>query len=666
MLFSMKKAIIFFLAAVFLPMAIRGQDSLGVELSPEFLAVMADTCRPPRLVAKSVINYEAYSRAYLEFEGTAEGQSFGYRLLVGTEGGQVSSINGEILIEGLLPDNLYEVTVVDNCGDEVVVAILSTFADNPSIRGIEVSDRMYKTIVAFQQQEGTVPLSQYLDEAEGVSPYEKVSFVQQYFFKGQKFETDAGPIPPPPPPPPTPTDDDCLCMFVFNTSQNALPGTLLPDGSILPSTDDSDGKIDLPGNAHWWWATYTKGAAKWNAVQSEGWKAGSDENTVSTEVINNINASPYVGQVSYNLLGTNYANLPRDCECDKPLKLYYRYDTEVLAYANRHTGGLSEKKSRAASQNIAVVTLRNGNADVEVLAAGDVRAEAECNWDVNSQFWVELIEVAGNIAVFFVNENSTQLPTLINNLATQLGQLVTTPFVAESGCDANATRTETLANGIIPDLIFHPNQAVYLDVFSFSNLMCGGKRSWFSWANVNSDFYAAGIVPGGFLGEGEDHCCTQKIGSWVLGSSEKPYTTDETKAALGFYFGTEGPWGMPNGPGNITKLTEWGWDAVVVEERCIVPVNPGSTGNGGGGLVGDETGSRSSAVETGESTKSDEAKFIVYDISGRTVFRGTSRFDKTDVIHQFMENAGDIPAGLYIIQLSDGLRKETVKVFYPR
>ena len=658
----MKKVIILFLAAVFLPMAIRGQDSLGVELSPEFLAVMADTCRPPRLVAKSVINYEAYSRAYLKFEGTVEGQPFGYRLLDATEGGQVSSTNGEILVEGLLPDNLYEVTVVDNCGDEVVVTILSTFADNPSIRGIEVSARMYNTIVAFQGQDGAIPLYQYIEEAEGVSPYEKVSFMQQYFYKGQKFQTDAGPTLPPPPP--TTTTTECLCMFVFNTSQNALPGTLLPDGSIMPSTDDSGGKIDLPGNAHWWWATYTKGAAKWNAVQSEGWHAGSTENTVSTDVINNINASPYMGQVSYNLLCTNYANLPRNCDCEKPLKLYYRYDTEVLAYANRHTGGLSEKKSRAASQDIAVVTLRNGNAGVKVLAAGDVRAQAECNWDVNPEFWVQLIQVAGGIAGVLVNENSAQLPTLISNLATQLGQLVTTPFIAENGCGANAIVTETLAKGDTL-IYFHPNEAVYLDVFSFSNLMCGGKRSWFSWANVNSDFYAAGIVPGGFLGEGENHCCTQKIGSWVLASSEKPYTTKEISAALGFYFGTEGPWGMPNGPGNITRLTEWGWDAVVVEDRCIVEVNKGSTENGGGGnFSGGGAGSRSSNFDAGGTAR--DAKFVVYDISGRSVFQGISLFDKADVINQFRESAGDIPAGLYFIQLSDGVNRETVKVFYSR
>lgn len=662
MLFSMKKAIIFFLAAVFLPMAIRGQDSLGVELSPEYLALMADTCRPPRLVAKSVINYETFSRAYLEFEGTVEGQPFGYRLLDATEGGQIASANGEILVEGLLPDNLYEVTVTDNCGDEVVVAVLSTFAENPSVRGIEVSDRMYRTIVAFQQQEGVVPLSQYLEESEGVSPYEKVSFFQQYFFKGQKFQFDAGPTPPPPPPPPPPAGE-CLCNFIFNTTQTAVPGTLLPDGNIMHSNQDSGGKQDLPGNAHWWWASATQGAAKWNNIWTEGWRAGSTENTKTTDVINNVNSSPYRGEVTYNLLCTNYAELPRDCDCTKPLKLFYLYDTQVDAYANRHTGGLSEKKSRSMAQDMVVVTLRQGNT-VEVLEAGDARAVAECNWSVNGDFFVELTELAGSIAVFFVNENSAQLPTLINTLVSQLGDLINTPYLDEAGCDVNATVVATLADSVVY-IDMHPNEPVYLDVFSFSNLMAGGKRSWFSWSSILSDFYAAGIVPGGFLEEGEDHCCTQQIVSWVLASSEQPLTTEEVASVLGAKFGTEAvPLGVPYLPGNKPKLTEWGVDVVITEERCIVPVPGGETGGGGNLTSGGGVEQRSS--DWSSDTDSPNSQLIVFDVAGHVVFKGKAAYDKASAIQYFHERSQNLPDGLYFIQLSNGKSKETIKVFLAR
>jgi hypothetical protein len=123
---------------------------------------------------------------------------------------------------------------------------------------------------------------------------------------------------------------------------------------------------------------------------------------------------------------------------------------------------------------------------------------------------------------------------------------------------------------------------------------------------------------------------------------------------------------MSAGPGNITRLTEWGWDAVVVEERCIKQVNPGNTGNGGGGIVGDGTGSRSSGYKLSNGNNESEARFVVFDTSGRIVFSGASMFDKIDAVSQFREGAGEIPTGLYILQLTDGQKKETIKVFYSR
>ncbi len=318
------------------------------------------------------------------------------------------------------------------------------------------------------------------------------------------------------------------------------------------------------------------------------------------------------------------------------------------------------------AQDIAVVTLRNGSSDPEVIAGSTARAQAECNWDVNEDFWVELTSVAGSIATFFVSgSNTASLPTLIDNLSTQLGQLVSTPFLADAECDLSAEVEATLADGIIDDVVFHPNQPLYLNMFSFSNLRCGGKRSWNSYAQVHSDFYVSGIVPGGFGSIGaKDYCCTQKIGSWVLASMGGPLNSDEIASTLGFYFGTQGPWNMPSGPGNITELTEWGWDAVVVEESCIVEVNP--EGNMQGGemeLRGEE---EAFGVEDAMEPANREAVYVVYDISGRFVMRGTSQFDKTDVVNDFLNKAGDIPVGLYIIQLSEGTKREVVKVFYTK
>ncbi len=348
----MKNFVLTCFSVLFVSTALFAQDSLWVELSPEFLAIKADTCRPPRLVAKAVVNYVDHSNAYFRVEGESEGQFFGYRLLASLESTQVVPDSGEIFIPDLLPDELYEFVTIDNCGEEVTLGVISTFSNAPSVTGIEVSGPMYSLIEAFQRDEaeGSVPLYDYVKDAENISIYEKISFVQSYFYKGQKFELDEGPVLPPYVPAPT-TFDDCFCVFVFNTSQNAVPGTLLPDGSILPNTavneDEYEGKLHLSGDgdSFWWWATSVKGAAKSQSIACEGWHAGANDYEVSTEVINNVDASPYLGQVSFNLLCTNYANLPQACDCEKSIQVYYRYDTRVTAYGRKKGGGFLDKNA---------------------------------------------------------------------------------------------------------------------------------------------------------------------------------------------------------------------------------------------------------------------------------------------------------------------------------
>jgi len=195
--------------------------------------------------------------------------------------------------------------------------------------------------------------------------------------------------------------------------------------------------------------------------------------------------------------------------------------------------------------------------------------------------------------------------------------------------------------------------------------MAGGKRSWFSWSRILSGFYAAGLVPGGLLEEGEDHCCTQQIVSWVLASSEKPLTTAEVADKLGGIFGTEGvTLGVPYLPDNKPKLTEWGVDVVITEKRCIVQVPGGETGGGGNLVGGGGTEVRSS--DGLSSVDATDAQLIVFDIAGHIVFKGKSAYDKASAIQYFHERSQSLPDGLYFIQLSNGKSKETIKVFLAR
>ena len=138
---------------------------------------------------------------------------------------------------------------------------------------------------------------------------------------------------------------------------------------------------------------------------------------------------------------------------------------------------------------------------------------------------------------------------------------------------------------------------------------------------------------------------------------------DEIASILGFYFGRQGPWNMPADPGNITELTEWGWDAVVVDESCIVEVNPLTDMPDEEGMLNGKEGALEGIVQEAEEG---EAVYVVYDISGRLIAKGTSQFDRADAVSKFMEQAGDLPVGLYIIQLSAGKEKEVAKIFYAR
>ncbi len=167
-------------------------DTLGAPFSPKFLSTRADTCRAPRLSANVTINNEGYSKAYLEFDVVETGRKFTYQLMDGTSKGRLYSRGESLLIEDLLPGKLYEVLTQDNCGNEAIVAVISTFEQNTSVTGIYVSDRMYQALTTFQKQKVEIGLPEYLDELDGVSPYEKIAFIQQHYYNGNKLLTDEG------------------------------------------------------------------------------------------------------------------------------------------------------------------------------------------------------------------------------------------------------------------------------------------------------------------------------------------------------------------------------------------------------------------------------------------------------------------------------------------
>ncbi len=657
-------------------------------LHPKFSEVY---CTASQLVAKAVIHYEGYSKAFLEFDAVETVAGLTIRSLDEGYVEQFTLSGNGILVSNLPPEKLYEVEMTDDCGEPVVVGTFSTGAGDANTYGIEVSDRMFQAITDFQSLVPEMPLSQFLGELETVSPYEKIAFIQQYFYGGQKFQTDGGPVLPPPPPTP-PTEGDCLCRFVFNTTQIASPA-ILENGLLKHIHEESagpNGGIKIPWNSksRYWWFRNTKGAAKWHYAWSEGWKAGGIHRSYSYSVADETLASPHMGQLAYNFLCTNYNEVPRDCECEKKLELYFRYDSRAVAHGELLGISINDRNSEARAQDIGVVTMHMSGEPIQVLDAGDIRAEAECSSGANSEWFVDLIDVAADIAQFYLAGSTGTPPTanMVNDLANNIQQLIGQPIWEYGDCET-VTADGTLAYNVSPEVInMPPNTPTFFNVFSFTNQLVGGKRKWFSYSGIESKFYLSGIVLGGRIAGGSEVCCTKKIGNWVYGSLESDLANSTQNLAnqVGAIFGLYAPWNLPQDPfSNIVIMpSEYGWTEIEVGcdelHGLIVPPDDGVMDNAAPAPVHgspekmDGTDVVEGHLETGyplikaeEEDAFEPEEIFIYDLNGRMIYGGKETVLPNN-FKQFLRDKGiGSVSGIFFIHLVGSGQRKTLKIFVP-
>lgn len=674
----------------FFALSLFGQEEQP--LHPKFSEIY---CTPPQLVAKAVIHYEGYSKAYLEFDTIMDAGGLTIRSLDEVYSQQFTVPGNELLVTNLPTEKLFEVETADDCGNPAVVGMLSTMAGDAETFGIEVSDRMFRAIMDFQALEPEQPLGQFLNSLQEVSPYEKIAFIQQYFYGGQKFQTDGGTVLPPPPPPPPPPDT-CLCRFVFNTTQIAAPA-ILANGVLKHVHEKSvhsngDHKIPFNSDSRYWWFRNTKGAAKWHYAWTEGWKAGGTHRSYSYSVVDSTLASPHMGQLAYNFLCTNYSEVPRECECEKRLHLYYRYDSRAVVHGELLGSSINDRSAEARAQDIGVVTLRMGNDPIQVYAAGDLRAESECSSGANTSWFVSLLEVAKDIVLFYIASNtgsSTITPiaqsNMVNNLADDLQQLIGQPVWIKTGCETETVDATLALDG--PKYVdLPPNTPTFLNVFSFTNQRVGGKRKWFSYAGIESKFYLTGVVLGGRLPGGPEACCTKKIGNWVYGSLESDLanSTQSLATQVGKILGLYAPWNLPQDPfSNIMIMpSEYGWTEI--EAGCdeihnlVAPPEDGTAVqadaeavNGAkelteeNGVLGNSELTRSPVINADEAEGFEPEEIYIFDLNGRMLYGGSETVLPNN-FRQFLTERG-VPhvSGIYFVHLVGQGQRKTIKVFVP-
>ncbi|MCE7924831.1 MAG: hypothetical protein DYG98_17410 [Haliscomenobacteraceae bacterium CHB4] len=620
---------------------------------------MADTCDFPFVRLAPVIHYAQGPAAYVTFT-----ENVGDIRLKRTDEVSFSTIavaGQEKLFQGLVSNKIYEIQVLNRCGQYVVAGTIDTKTDvqeNP----ILVSPELYEAIRDFQNQSETAntPLGQFLEGRQDVAFFEKIYFIQRYFLNDQPISAFS-PTELPDFMPPT----ICNCKFVFNILQNAVPGEIV-NGEVIPRKEFQPKKrLNGNDNTAFWWNRNTKGAAKWHVLLTEGSKAGGTTHTWQMRMADSTATSgTHYGHLRYNLFCTNYQELPGDCSCNKPLWLYWRYDTEVCAHAEKHPEGWGSKAAVSAAEDVAVAVIRRDGNNIPVVPGGGgrvIRATSECEQTVNSQFWANAATVAINITAVAFGLAAGESPSPaeqqlfnlgLNGLTNSITELINTPYYSANYCENTNCREENACMG--DTLVYmQANQPINLYLFSNSSLLAGGKRSWFSWSRTLSDFYLVGYVPGGYSAQEEPYCCSKKYANWVLGSESGPHTTDELKGEVGVILGAWAPWPLP--------LDPWTGAVQIPYEIHSMAVPVVECPNGGGFHGGGDD--RNALQDGNESVPPNTYRLLVFDASGRLLLQTGQENLPTDFRQYLREIMPFAASGIYLVQALSPSDKKSFKVF---
>jgi len=631
-----------------------------------FLENLADTCTYPIVTIAPVIHYQSGTVVYLEFSdfttqiriqlpGTAE-----YEALV---------VNGHsIVIQNLQPDAEYEVLTQNTCGNYRLAGKVDTRAGEKET--LDVSSALYNAIrdhqLSADGEGGAIPFNIFIAQREDVAFFEKVYFIQQYYLHGVPIDIFSQTALPDYRPPTI-----CNCKFVFNIQQLAVPG-ILNGGTIEPKVI-AQPKQHMSGNddTSEWWNRNTKGAAKWHQLWTEGSKAGSGEKWKEMKMADSttVIGSAY-GVLRYNLYCQNFEQVPADCECQKGLFLYWGYNSEACAWAERHSEGWGEKKAWSAAEDLAAVVLtRDGDNNLYVVDTGLIRARAECEKVVNSEFWANAARVALRVAgvVYGISAGDTLSPSQqqifnfgLQGIEDAVTDLIETPYYSSNMCNFNNCIEMTMMGDTF--VYLSPNKPISLYLYSNTSLLAGGKRSWFSWGRVLSNYYLAGFVPGGYASEGQEHCCTRKYGNWVLGSElGAPHTTEEVKNEVGLKLGAWAPWpSLPKDDfSGIVKIPYEYWSTSVRVEEC---------GDGGALLPDDHQvarqGKERELFQASEKSSTEKYTILVFDISGRLLFQDKSVDLPDDLRAYFLSRSiTGLTPGVYLIQAISKSDSRAFKMF---
>jgi len=673
------------LLSIVTPMFAQDDDeNLGLDSLPplpqELLDRIADTCRNPVVQNFALIRYQNYSKVYLEMGGHPV-QSIGYKELDANSGFTTAMLqSGKAVLTNLIPGQFYTLQTANSCG----VPVSFVFETDTNLQElIQVSGPFFEAITAYTRMDVPMSFTNYLATLTDISPYEKTAFIQQYFYRGKPFSNDIGDFVPPVPPLPD-GPDTCFCNAIY-TSQLALPGMMdlisgtIRDESQSGSSNDPKNMNGDPRARVWYWLN-NRGAAKYHQLFTNAYKAkkGVDyvramtwqDSTKKDEYITSYQQS----KLKINLLCMDGDEVPKECACEKTVEYWYRYDTRVSTESAIGNGGSGASVNSVSQVEDMGILSYFEEFDVEAsydpLGFVVARNASKCDRTPNSTFWTKAIDIyAAYLDVATQIYKSTQGGATVDTAQVRklgnsvvkylktIESLINADYFDPTNCDDDADVFSSKEGSKIKKI--RPNMPAVLAINSFDKLSAGGRRSWYSTARVLSNFYIAANIRHNAYDGTPVHCCSPKVGLWVLGSCDgAPLSTGQLKILVAEHLRLAGYLNLPPdplAPGGVTVPREFGYlRQEGSKEVCNrLPIN-----NSGGSGFGGGTEERSLSIQK------DFQRLSIWDASGKMIANFTADDTQSaDVNALVRERLQSVSAGMYFVRLEANGQTSTQKIF---
>lgn len=621
----------------------------------------------------------------------------------------------EVLIEGVPLDTVIVWEVIPLGLDEEAdwesdVTETSTFTRNEPVI---VSSSFYNRLEAwFGREYNQQGFCELLDELTEISQFEKLAFLQTYAFDNAVFvkpQSNTAPIPSY-----FPTNviigtgegqwcipvlaGPCRCKVVSRGSNLATPNAGMLNHQVKPKKFDRIIGMLMPDFTGEFESRSEAGAAKFATLKQDRKSGGNtlirsnlpisgDQQSVTTETSE---LAFFLACLSGN--GVPNTNLPLECNCVRPLHIYYEYTTTLRVKAKKRSCIFS-KGSEASAEDWAFIGVYRGKTgDITPVDAGRATLNTSCSSNWNPDFWVKLLDVLNPVAQYYVqtldSTSGNKIPTSnqINQFINGLQTLIKTPFAIKNsnGCLDEIHDAPLVTGSKTYTLV--PNEPIRVTLFSAYYIRTRGYGCWKSQAGVASDYYLLGVVESEAAPINTE-CCAEKYANYIVGSQSAPFNKTITfglnavnsianrLGRVGYFLSLYGGWNnLPTVPGSGIIVLSHEYDNSLLGPSCIEIEGGGQAQTtedrtDGKGMLGADiefavfpspTHDRFN-VQISTGTKAN-LRILLHDTQGR-VAKVAYSGEMEPGSHLLQLSVGDLPKGVYLAQCeAAGVKRQNFKI----